>query len=407
MKIMFMSDNISFQPTGFARESRQICRCLRDAGHDIVHIGCHSPNHNILDYEGMKVYSVEGMGEELLMKQILSLEKPDLFITFWDMRKLMHIVNIDRFIKCPWLNYYLLDNGPLPWEYYCIYSLEQMNVIPISQFLKDAFDEVGIKTLDNIPLGTDIDEFYPLPIDEKTELRKNALGDNADKVVFGFIGKNMPRKNIPLLMEAFSKLPQKIKDDSILLLHTQAAMYENNNMNEMQTGHDLVNLRKFLYKEKNILFSKTIGDFNYDMNKIYNLFDFGVSATFQEGWGKCTSEGMSSGIPMIITDVSTSKEICGDDYPFIVKSGASNLFLGVSINANYPNVDDFTKKMEEAYYLKRADPKEYEELCIKSRERIVNGLSRKCTNAKWIQLIDSLKDEAGWENKYLFEEMII
>jgi len=394
--------------TGYSNESRQICFGLRDAGHEVVFLGCHAPQFYDHEYEGMKIHSIMGTGHRASVQQILASEKPDVFITFWDLRKLMHIMQMDRFIKCPWLMYYLLDDKPLPWEYLRMYRVPQLTIVPGSKFLKGLYDDAGIETADAVQLGTDTDFFKPLDPEIRRKLKRATLGGECvNKTVFGFVGKNMPRKNIPLLMEAFCSLPNEVRKASILMLHTQAQPIEMGPQGPVMIGHDLLNLRKFQYKSDNIIFSGPDGRIDFDMNSVYNVFDYGISATFQEGWGKTSTESMAAGLPMIITDVSTASEICGEDWPFIVPAGATNLYPGVSINASYPSVETMAQKMEEAFYIHRDEPARYQELCEYSRQRILDSMTLQHTIDGWLKVLDDAKDRAGWKDEYMFEEVVI
>lgn len=412
VKILWFSDNPACQASGFANESLQICKGLKAAGHQVIYIGCHSlyPPMNILEFEGIKIYSVPQTGNKSVIQSILMKEKPDLFFTFWDIRKLEEIVAIDRFLKCPWLLFYLLDDAPLPWMYFRTYQLPQMTIIPGSQFLYNLFKDAEIPTADCIELGTDTKQFYPLPAEEKRQLRKKVLGgERYNKTIFGYVGRNQYRKNIPALMEAFCQLPNDVRKASILLLHTSLNPVEVTESGESAIGFDLPNLRKFLYPHENIVFSESDNDISTEMNLIYNLFDYGISATFQEGWGKCTTEGMSAGVPMIINNVSTSEEICGKDWPFLVRNSVKNLAPGINIGVSLPDIKHMTELMEKAFRLGVDKPKEYKELCKGVRNRVLQKFTVENTVGKFLKLIEGMesKGETGWKDSYLFEEILV
>jgi glycosyltransferase involved in cell wall biosynthesis len=87
-----------------------------------------------------------------------------------------------------------------------------------------------------------------------------------------------------------------------------------------------------------------------DINLLYNCADVGVSCAEGEGWGLCSFEQMSVGIPQIVPEIGGYTEYCNTNNSIMVKPKmrhyipqAHNTVTG---EAQLVDVEDISKAME-------------------------------------------------------------
>lgn len=147
--------------------------------------------------------------------------------------------------------------------------------------------------------------YYPFKEEDKDKA-KMSFGIPPDKKVFGAVFRNQPRKMPAEKFKAFGQFA-KDKDDVVMLVHSDPRDVAAN-----------VNLQKLVqrYGIARKVYWTGMSFFNAfpleRMKQVYNAMDVYISSTSGEGWGLCTVEAMACGVPVIITDFTTTKEIVFD-----------------------------------------------------------------------------------------------
>ncbi|MHA1270850.1 MAG: glycosyltransferase family 4 protein [Candidatus Helarchaeota archaeon] len=150
-----------------------------------------------------------------------------------------------------------------------------------------------VKRIFNIPIYPDINDFSEF--NNKKE-KKNIL----------FVGRLVPFKNIPLLIESMDIITKKHSNLSLIIIGVGPEKKK------------LVNLVKKYKLEKNIKF---IG-FVKDIRNYYYSSKFLILTSYYEGWGRVLSEARACGLPIITTDVGGARELVIDGVNgFIVPIG--------------------------------------------------------------------------------------
>lgn len=211
-----------------------------------------------------------------------------LVVTFYD----LHI------LKSP------LDYNP--WlRYYCKFMLPKIakradKIITISEFSKnDIINTFSISPEKVAVTYCGIDNRFRLI--PGASLKNNGLDKYGIKEKFIlYVGALQPRKNIPLLLKAYSKLLKERFFDYQLVL-VSATGWRNK---------DIFSLVNDLGLKDDIKILGYVPD--DDLPLIYNLAQFLVYPSFFEGFGLPILEAMACGCPVICSSATSLPEIAGD-----------------------------------------------------------------------------------------------
>lgn len=192
--------------------------------------------------------------------------------------------------------------------------------------------ELGRK-LQVIYHGCEPDVFYPLPISERQQIRREMFGISDETYLVINVNRNQVRKDLMRTMAAFHLFHLQCPD-SVLYLHAK----------HKDMGGNIVGQAEYLgmdirSKKPEVIFSpaeyhELTGVSRDDLNRIYNAADVCVSTSTGEGWGLTTTEAMAAGTPFIGPDNTVFPEILGNGKRgLLVESGGIDLwvtFYGVS-----------------------------------------------------------------------------
>ena len=253
----------------------------------------------------------------------------------------------------------------------------------------------NLRNVKNVPLGVDTKVFFPL--NEKVLLKKKF--NLHDKFVIGFVGRNQRRKMIANLIKGYAQF-SKGKDDVKLLLHTDKAS---------NTGWEVpclvVKYNEYdpeLEPNKKVIFTKDNLDPHMrqfiqqeNMNEIYNLMDVFCYATGGEGFGIPGLECQSSGVPLMMTECSTSYELCRDHGILIpvLKDSYGRKVEEIGFNGvtnKIPDDKEIAKLLEGLYLDWKTGGNKLKELSEKARSFALTYDYDIITN-KFIQLLEHEK----------------
>jgi len=312
-KILWLTDSV-MTVTGYATISTNILNGLTDCGHE-CYAQCHNyvgqtipPGLKFEDGRELK-FTVLGTGkapysQDLLIPRIREI-KPDIFGVLLD-TFMLHpwILNMDL-APAKTLFYFPSDGGGgLPLS--CENILKKFHVpVCMSKFgQKQCLDVHNLKT-EYIPHAIDVKNYFPLPDKERKELK--AKWGIQDKFVVGSVFRNQGRKMADRMIKAFAMFA-KDHPDAVLFMHSDpfdsAASFD---INSLIARYGIQNrciftgmnfFRGFTYKQ---------------MNEVYNVMDVFFLSTSGEGFGVPTIEAAACGIPSIVTDYTTTKELITDD----------------------------------------------------------------------------------------------
>lgn len=170
-------------------------------------------------------------------------------------------------------------------------------------------DEI-IDRISIIPHGINTSHYHH--VEDKNYIRRELLG--TDKYEDAFIvlnaNRNQPRKKLDITMRAFAQYLKTAKVTSYLYMHCAL----------VDCYIDIYRFAQKLRISEYLILSCPIDKPNYrpslsyqDMNLLYNLCDVGINTSLGEGWGLCSVEQASVGVPQIVPNHSACAEIFTKD----------------------------------------------------------------------------------------------
>lgn len=165
--------------------------------------------------------------------------------------------------------------------------------IVCSKSLKERWEKfLKVHSIEN---GVDISRYMPVTYDEKNGLRRK-FKIPAENKIFIVSGVLTKRKNPLLIIEAFQKIKLK---NSILIFLGEGELYQecSNKVSD----------------EDKIIFMGNVKD----VSEYLKMSDYYISASFSEGLPNSVLEAMATGLPCLLSNISSHKEIgIGEKYLF-------------------------------------------------------------------------------------------
>ncbi len=262
--------------------------------------------NELVDHNESQVHliPVNGYGDPALLRQVLSLEKPDAVMLFTDPRYFTWVFNMEDEIRkqIPIVYLNIWDDYPAPMynrPYYESCDLLMgisKQTVNINKLVLKGYEKN--KLFKYLPHGKDENLFYPLQDKSKefVEFKNKLFNNKTPEFVVYFNSRNIRRKQIPDTMLAFKtfldSLPDEKSKDCYLVLKTELVT---------DAGTDLPKVKEYLFGEKYYNNVKFIDSRLNDeqLNWLYNIADVQILLTSNEGWGLTLTEAILSGTPII------------------------------------------------------------------------------------------------------------
>jgi glycosyltransferase involved in cell wall biosynthesis len=186
---------------------------------------------------------------------------------------------------------------------------------PLYQLKRQAFSfvlEHGINHAQKIivPLQTvkeDMQQTFMIPEErivvtregfDKNFSRQSTKNDQRPKDYFLYVGNAYPHKNIPRLLEGFFRFYKENSEYRLILVGKKDYFYERLE-------------RSLSTQEKEALvFSHDVTD--AELAQLYQSAKALVSASLMEGFGLPPLEAMALSTPVLVSDIPSFKEVCGE-----------------------------------------------------------------------------------------------
>ena len=148
-----------------------------------------------------------------------------------------------------------------------------------------------------IPIGIEKNFFKNVPNEIISKTKKRY---NINKNYLLYLGNFKPHKNVPALLQAYAKLPQKLKEQNSLVLAGKIDEY----VKELKCLTNKLSITKFV----------TFTDFIHqeDIIPLYKGATIFTFISLYEGFGLPVLEAMACGVPVIASDISSLPEVAGN-----------------------------------------------------------------------------------------------
>lgn len=173
-------------------------------------------------------------------------------------------------------------------------------IIAVSNFTKNEIAhslKIPMDLIQVIHCGVDRNHYHPADKDATRELLE--IGKDLNVVLY--VGSEEPRKNFPLLLEAFDEVRKNIPNLVLIKVGTAQAP------GMRKKSYNLVTK---LHLQNSVFFTGYISE--SDLPMYYQAADLFVFPSSYEGFGIPPLEAMACGCPVIATNATSLPEVVGD-----------------------------------------------------------------------------------------------
>jgi hypothetical protein len=256
------------------------------------------------------------------LSTVIQSEKPDVVFIYNDLSVIGgYIESIRKAIEQRsfkiWAYVDLTYSSP-PQPLLDILNRDVERIFTFTKSWKKALTQQGMtRPIDVLPHGVDPTVFRTIPRD----MARQTLGLPKDVFLFTSINKNIPRKRLDLLIISFVKLMVRFPLKPIYMLMV-ADKGERGGFPLFEIFAREIKLHNGsvdMFGNRLLITSKDTCYKDDDINLLYNCGDAGVSCAEGEGFGLCTFEQMSLGIPQIVPEINGYTEYCTEENSLLVK----------------------------------------------------------------------------------------
>ena len=387
MNILWLTDS-PLTVTGYSTISFNILNKLAEDGHTVYCLGHNymgqpiPPGLTLKDGTKFNFWILGGSPKPYAQDLLMPLIKKHKIDVFG--------ILLDTFMTYPWL--LNLDFAPAKTIFYfpsdggggmpigCENILKKVNCpVAMARFGQRQCKKVYGLDVKYIPHAIDTKIYYPLSPEEK-EKCKVKFGLQG-KYVVGCVQRNQGRKMPDRIIKAFAKFC-KDKPDAVLFLHTDP--------HDIASPFDLFNLIARYNLQNRVIFSgmSFFNGFDYkQMNEVYNAMDVFFMGTSGEGFGIPIIEAAACGIPTVITDYTTTRELLMEDGQCgLPVKLAAELTGSWNVERAIWDDDDAAKQLETLYNDRELGKK----LGQVGIEKVDKLYTWKNVGAQWCKLIKNL-----------------
>lgn len=283
-------------PTGVGTQARWLIDGLVKTGRYTFRCFGGAVKHERYDVmrvsDDLVIRPVDGFGDQNLLRQTLSAEKPDVMLLFTDPRFFIWIWEMSDEVRsvCPIAYNHLWDCEPYPAFNDPFYQDTDL----INCINKPTFDMLSARFPDKtnfIPHAVPEELFFPESDDLRKRFRSQLLGvTRDDHFVALWIARNARRKRPNDMLAAWALFMKgRAPKSATLIMHTNPSDSE---------GPNLIATASMLGIENSVKFSAEIVGFE-QMRALYAASDVVINTSMNEGFGVPTLEAMYCGKPII------------------------------------------------------------------------------------------------------------
>ena len=263
----------------------------------------------------LKIYPVDGYGNEDLLRQVIDIEKPDAILHYTDPRFWIWFYNMEAEIRrnIPIFYYNIWDDLPDP-QYNTNYYKSSDLLMGISKqtygINKRLLPDYEDWQITYVPHGISERRFNKVEDDNVSLIdfdAKHGISNKKFKILYS--NRNIRRKQPGDVMLAYKYfmdgLTPEQRDECVLVFHCSPVD---------DNGTDLPRVHKHLCPEYDVCFTyqtdgRPFGD--NDMNLLFNSADVYINLASNEGFGLGSAEALTVGTPIIVNVTGGLQDQCG------------------------------------------------------------------------------------------------
>ena len=263
----------------------------------------------------LKIYPVDGYGNEDLLRQVIDIEKPDAILHYTDPRFWIWFYNMEAEIRrnIPIFYYNIWDDLPDP-QYNTNYYKSSDLLMGISKqtygINKRLLPDYEDWQITYVPHGISERRFNKVEDDNVSLIdfdAKHGISNKKFKILYS--NRNIRRKQPGDVMLAYKYfmdgLTPEQREECVLVFHCSPVD---------DNGTDLPRVHKHLCPEYDVCFTyqtdgRPFGD--NDMNLLFNSADVYINLASNEGFGLGSAEALTVGTPIIVNVTGGLQDQCG------------------------------------------------------------------------------------------------
>ena len=326
-KILLLSDDLRMH-SGIATVSKDIVMETLNE-YDWVQIGGaikHPEKGKIVDMSQgldefgiedgyLKIYPVDGYGEETILREVMNIEKPDAILHYTDPRFWIWLYKMEAEIRrdIPIFYYNIWDDLPDP-QYNTNYYKSSDLLMGISKqtygINKRLLPDYEDWQITYVPHGISERRFNKIEDDNVSLIdfdSKHGIANKKFKILYS--NRNIRRKQPGDVLLAYKYfmdgLTPEQREECVLVFHCSPVD---------DNGTDLPRVHKHLCPEYDVCFTyetdgRPFGD--NDMNLLFNSADVYINLASNEGFGLGSAEALTVGTPIIVNVTGGLQDQCG------------------------------------------------------------------------------------------------
>jgi len=263
----------------------------------------------------LRIYPVDGYGNEDLLRDVIALEKPDAILHYTDPRFWIWFYNMEAEIRqtTPIFYYNIWDDLPDP-QYNTNYYKSSDLLMGISKqtygINKRLLPDYEDWQITYVPHGISERRFNKIEDDDVSLIdfdSKHGIANKKFKILYS--NRNIRRKQPGDVLLAYKYfmdgLTPEQREECVLVFHCSPVD---------DNGTDLPRVHKHLCPEYDVCFTyetdgRPFGD--NDMNLLFNSADVYINLASNEGFGLGSAEALTVGTPIIVNVTGGLQDQCG------------------------------------------------------------------------------------------------
>ena len=332
IKVLIVSTHIN-QVNGYSKVTLNILQQLAaQPWISLVHFGTQKLANGDLGRKypaGVKVIDGTAMEKQKMagfafseLPGVITSEKPDIVLIYNDLSVICgYIEEIRKAIQNRFFGLWAYVDSNYksqPQPLIDILNRDVERIFCFTKFWKEEIKSQGItRPVDVMNHGINTQMVRPIPKD----LARQSLGLPKDVFLFSSMNRNTPRKRLDLLVMSFVKLIVRfpVKPIFMLVVADKGDKGGYQLFEIFSRELKLAGATTDTFGNRLLITSSNTCYKDDDINLLYNCADVGVSCAEGEGWGLCSFEQMSVGIPQIVPEIGGYTEYCNNNNSIMVK----------------------------------------------------------------------------------------